>query len=293
MANAVNLRKNPVARIMLVGHPGAGKTGALACLANAGFKLRILDFDGNLEPLLMHTKPEFLQNIDAVFLEDRTKGGPQFTEIVGQPKAFITALRLMDEWKYTEADGTEVNLGKSSEWGDDTVVVMDSLTTMGDAAMNRARASLNKTRMNTTDGTWGLAMDEQAAFIERLTSGSNRHHVIVLSHLKMIGPKEVRKGDDDVSKEIKERLVDLVPTRYFPSALGWQLPQKIGAAFPTIILLEPEYRGNSAKRKLRTLPRAELDLKVPAPDLPVDLDVSDGLLKVFQALGCNPPKSSV
>ncbi len=37
---------------MQLGYPGAGKTGSWACLANAGYQLRIIDLDHNLDPLL-------------------------------------------------------------------------------------------------------------------------------------------------------------------------------------------------------------------------------------------------
>ena len=58
MAKASTLLKSKPLRIMLLGFPGSGKTGSLAPLANAGFKLRILDFDGNLDPMLRRLTPQ-------------------------------------------------------------------------------------------------------------------------------------------------------------------------------------------------------------------------------------------
>src|ERR1700692_1276245 len=49
MTNAANLLRNPALRIMVVGYPGTAKTGSLASLLNAGFKIRMLDYDGNIE----------------------------------------------------------------------------------------------------------------------------------------------------------------------------------------------------------------------------------------------------
>lgn len=288
MTSALKLRKKP-ARIMEVGFPGSGKTGSLACLANAGYKLRILDFDGNLEPLILNTKEQFLQNIDAVYLEDKMRvsaaGG---TEPAGIPQAYLNALKMMDHWTYEE-DGQIIDLGKSKDWGDDTIVVLDSLTALGNACFRRAMKLLNKTALTVTDRMWGFAMAEQEAFIERLASESNKHHVIVLAHLKMIAPRDVRQGDSDLTKELKSRQADLIGTRYYPSALGWQLPQQIAAHFPSVILVEPEYKGTSASRKLKMLPRPELDLKVPAPNLPKELDIETGMLEIFKALGHTPP----
>lgn len=284
MANAAKLAGGPV-RAMLVGYPGAGKTGSLASLANAGFKIRFLDYDGNLEPLLQYTKPEFLPNIDIVNLEDKLRMGSRFTETSGIPEAFSTGLKLMDEWKYKEPDGTEINLGRSKDWGMDTIVVLDSLTAMGLAAFRRVRNLLNKSATDTTQQVWGIAMAEQEAFIEKLTASSNRFHVIVLAHLVMIGPKDVMKGDSDLTVELKERTANLVPTRLFPSALGQQLPPKIGGHFPTLLEVKPKYsQTGKSSRIIRTVPQPELDIKVPAPNLQAELPIETGMLTIFEAL---------
>lgn len=283
MANAAKMAQQAPVRAMIVGYPGSGKTGALVSLVNAGFKLRVLDFDGNTEPLLKFSDPAMLHNVDIAYFEDKLKPQGQFIEPVGIPKAFVNALNMMNHWKYEE-DGQVVDLGKSSDWGPDTIVVLDSLTKQGDAAFRRAAKLLNKTSANITQQVWKLAMDEQAAFIEMLTSAENRHHVIVLAHLKMISPKDVMKGDDDTTVDIKKQIAEIVPTRLWPRALGRELPQVIGGEFPTLLLAEAEYKGTGMRRVLRTVPRPDLDIKLPAPNIPPTLDIADGLLKVFQAL---------
>lgn len=285
MANAAKLAGiNPV-RAMLVGYPGAGKTGSLVPLVNAGFKIRMLDFDGNTEPLLLYSDPDKLVNVDIVHLEDKLRAGSRFIEPVGLPTAFKRGLDLMDEWKYTEGDGTEVNLGKSKDWGPDTIVVLDSLTEMGKAAFLRVQSLMNKTATNTTQQVWGIAMDEQENFIRKLTSKANNFHVLVLAHLVMIGPKDIGKDDTDLTKDLKERTANLVQTRLFPSALGQNLPPKIGGHFPTLLKVEPKYSAaGQAKRVLRTIPLPELDIKVPAPNLPAELPIETGMLTIFKAL---------
>lgn len=286
MANAAkHIRRKPV-RMMIAGYPGTAKTGMLASLANMGYKLRILDFDGNLDPLLQYTKPEFLKNIDFITLKDKLTKGREFLAPTGKPTAFINALEAMDEWKYEE-DGKEINLGHSKDWGCDTIVVLDSLTSMGRASFRRVMALLNKTPRNTTQQVWGLAMAEQEAFIEKLASPENNFNLIVLSHLKAISPKEVTKDDDDITKELKERIVDLVPTKLFPNALGQALPPVIGGHFPTLILAESKVRGRSVKRIIRTQPQTEIDLKVPIPNIPETLEIEDGLAYIFSRLA--PP----
>ena len=286
MTTLDKLKEKMPVRLCILGYPGAGKTGALACLANAGFKLRILDYDGNLEPLVQYTKPECLKNIEVAQLKDKFRSGQKTIEPVGIPDAFSRGFKLMDNWKYKDGD-TEVDFGKSKDWGRDTIVVLDSLTSMGDASYYRAMALSNKTQQTMTDAAWGLAMKEQEGFIRRLMDENNPHHTIVLSHLKMITPRTARKGDDDLTIKIKNDIGELVPTRLFPSALGWALPQDIGKHFPVILMLETIHgAGGRCKRVFRSVPRPELDLKYPVlnPDTSDKLGVDDGLLKVFDAL---------
>src|SRR3990167_7269492 len=134
MANAADLIEEIPARVLLLGTPGSGKTGSLACLANAGFKLRVLAFDkrANMVPLLMYTKTEYRKNIDILFFEDKLRAGQRFIEPIGVPSAFRLAYLAMDHWKYTTGEH-EIDLGASRDWGLDTVVVLDSLTAMGQA----------------------------------------------------------------------------------------------------------------------------------------------------------------
>ena len=284
MTNAIHLVANPALRIMIVGYPGTAKTGSLASLLNAGFKVRLIDFDGNPDPLFQFVAKDKLANLDIAYFEDRMRVGAQFSEPVGIPSAFADALKQLDDWKTTDADGKEVSLGKSSDWGPDTVVALDSLTKMGDAAFRRAMKLLSKTPMNITDRVWGLAMQEQAAFIERLTSARNKHHVIVLAHLKIIAPQDVRQGDTQLTTNIKEALSELVPTRLYPSALGRVLPQQIGAEFPVMLEAERVTKAGKTVRTLRLAPKELVDIKFPANISETNLPIEDGLLRVFQAL---------
>lgn len=286
MANAAQLAQTTPARVLIVGYPGTAKTGALSALVNAGLKLRIAAFDkmGNMQPLFTYSDPSKLKNVDIVALGDKLKGGKKFIEVDGAPTAFATGVKLLNRWKYTNPDGTETDLGASADWGLDTVFVLDSLTSMGDAAMRRARFINNRTIMDTTDRVYGLAMAEQDAFLEALVSSENRFHVIVLSHLKIIGPRDVRKGDDDLTERIKRDMADIVPTRLFPSALGWQLPQQVGRHFPTILEAETKVRGKEVRRVLKTVTTHDLDLKIPAKSIPAEMPVDTGLVTVFDAV---------
>lgn len=290
MANAARLSVGSKATILEVGYPGAGKTGSLACLVDAGLKLRILAFDksANMQPLFQFVKDkDKLSNVDIVFLEDKLRNGAKFVEPVGIPTAFADGLKLMDRWKYTY-QGEEVDLGMSKDWGPDTVVVLDSLTAMGECAKRRAMVMLNKTPLNMTQQCWGLAMADQMAFLDKLTSSANRFHLVVLAHLKSVGPQDIQASDSDVTKSIKEQLAEVIPTRLYPSALGKENARQVASLFSCVLLVEPEYGpGSKVRRVLRSIPRPELDLKLPA-NVPDKLDITDGLLTVLTALTGGP-----
>jgi hypothetical protein len=274
--------------MILVGNPGTAKTGGLVALANAGFKLRVLDLDQNIDPLLRFCTPEGLKNIDAVQLENElryTASGMEYED-----KAFMEAVRLTTkEWSYTDSDGELVNLGKPSEWGLDTVVVLDSTTAHSEICKHRALKLMNKSFMHMSQPVWGFAQKLQLSYIEKMTSLKNRFNFIAIAHQTMIGPKEIAESDNITNRGIKEEVADLMPTRYFPSAVGRKAPQEIGTHFP-IILHAVAKRG---KLVYETITKDEIDLKVPTPNLPKELDIADGLLTVFKALGINPPNTGV
>ncbi len=284
MANLADIEVSAL-RILMLGWQGGGKTGALACLANAGFKIRILDFDGKLgNPLLRFVMPEFLKNVDVVTLVDKLRDTQKYIGVSGLPVAFGNGLKMLDHWHYETPEGV-VDLGRSRDWGPDTIVVVDTGTAMGRASKRRVLALNNRTPLNARDSDWGAAMEDEAAFIEKLCSATNLHHVIVNYHLKWLGPREERKGDADAVKEIKEREADLIPTRLYPSAMGSKsAPQNLGQFFDTALLVEPKHLpGGKVQRMIFTQPRPSLDLKVAA-DLPAALPLENGLLTIFSAL---------
>ena len=280
------------ARVMVVGYPGAGKTGLGVSLINAGFKVRILDYDGNTEPLRMLSDPEkFAKNVDIAYLADDLRGGGPngaLMDTVGLPSAFASGFKLMDNWVHKDRAGNTVDLGSPKDWGPDTVVILDSTTSQGQAAMIRASKMQNRAIGDNTDRVYGQAMGEQEQFIKRLASAKNKFHVIVLSHLRIIGPKDIRKGpggDSDIMADIKRTIADIIPTKLCPSVLGWQYPQTVAKDFPTVLLAYRKVVGKKVKRYLTSVSGEELDLKFPGPEIPLDsLEIQDGMLHVFKVL---------
>lgn len=280
-------------RALLVGYPGAGKTGSIASLINEGYKVRVIDFEGNIEPLLAYVKPEFYPNVDIVYLRDKLAMGDKYAEAVGVPTAFNDALKLLKEWKYTDKDtGEEVNLGKSADWGSDTIVVIDSLTGLSEAAIRRAIKMMNKHPDTMTSAVWGAAVSDVNAAISIAGDKNLKYHLIVTGHLQMIGPDDyLKQGDTKEITEVKIENIaaDVIATRLYPVAATRNSSSRVAKDFSTMILAEQKVVMGKTARVLTTSTKQPLDLKLPALNVPGELPIADGLSRIFTALGAKAP----
>lgn len=297
MANGAELALSRRVSMLAVGYPGSGKTGMIAALLNAGYKVRMLDFEGNVDPILEYTDPKFLKNFDAVLLEDEMRMGAQHMEPVGIPTAFNRALQLMNEWKYKDATGKEINLGKSAEWGPDTVVLVDSMTGLGEACMRRAMKMMNVTGGQASIAVYNAAVADQTEFIKTVNKKGRRHHVIFLAHLAMIGPENPMssKSEDQDVKELKMQIAlekaELIPTRLYPKAVTKSMSTSIHKEFPVMVeVVRKAIAGNKTKRVIRTTSGTELDTKFPAKNSEAEYPIDTGLATIFEHLGVKAPK---
>lgn len=296
MANAALLKANMPVRALIQGRPKTGKTGALAILADHGFKLRILDFDANPEPLLQFTSTAGLENMDIIQLQDKMRDSNSAVGPSGKPEAFTEGLKMLTEWSYKNSDGTVTNLGKSKDWGPDTIVVIDSLTSMGDAAKSRAMSKLNKTRENSNWRVWGFAQQDIQNTIKLLKNPDYRYHLIVLSHPKMIGPDPLNEDKNLTEAEQQNNAIlaaraSVIPTRLYPSTPGKALSPTIGAELPIILRSDVgEYRGR-IRNIFTAEPGYDTDTGAPVklPDnIKWPLPAETALLDLFKAMGAYP-----
>lgn len=279
------MKDQRVVKAMLVGFPGTGKTGSIAALANAGYNVRIIDLDGNLDPLLEYCTPEGLENVEIRSFSEKLKNKPGMLVPSGPPTVFNDVMKLLDEWAYTDPDGTEVDLGPVGAWGPKDVLVIDSLTALGVASMRRIIYTQGRTDKGPRIRDWGLAQTDQDAVMEVLGSAIIPCNVLVTAHLKLIGPPQVEDDDSTDQKQQKDKIQQLVPHKFFPSALGRALPPEIAKHFPfTLRYLSKELGGGKVRRIIRTLPSPDFDTKVPVKSLEGDLPLESGLLTLFEAV---------
>lgn len=257
MANLAEAIDTARAKIMLIGDSGAGKTGSLLSLVEAGYHLRIVDTDNGIRPLaklVQHNCPDRLGQIDYVAVKDAYKSTSKGVEVVMPAKAYQKATALMDKWD----DGT-----KPIEWPADHIFVVDSLTTLGRAALNQAKTIAPNAR---EPRQWFYAAQQGLEnFIDVLYSEAFSVNVIVITHIT-----EVEMNDGS--------------RRGFPSAIGTALSKHIAKYLNDMFIVETKGVGNNTRRVIRTVPNGQVDAKTSLIGLDRELPIETGLATIFAEL---------
>lgn len=248
-------------KLLFIGDSSTGKTGSLASLVQAGYKLKILDFDNGipiLKAIVKRDCPEFMDNVDVETVQDVYVGFDQSGAKLkpNSKKAFAEAIALMQKW----SDGST-----PSEWGPDTIFVCDSLTRFGTQAYEYCKG-LNPTAKE--GRTWYFAAQKALeSFLATITGDDFHAHVIVISHVSY---KEMQGGI----------------LKGWPSSIGQALGPDIPTYFNSMVLAETMGMGADAKRVIRTVPTGVIDLKIAAAPKSIDatLPLSTGMATLFQLL---------
>lgn len=257
MPSLTELNSSRFVKLIYIGDSGTGKTGSLASLAAAGYRLRILDMDNGLPVLrnfMAHDYPDADVDVGYMTSRDNYKSSPGGPIISGVPKAFVNATKYMTEWE----DGTT-----PSEWGDNTIFVLDSLTRLGTSALAWAKGM----NPGAKDGRqwYKQAQDALESILAMLTSDNFEAHVIVISHVKYSEVQGVTRG--------------------YANAIGTALGPIIPSYFNTMILAEAVGSGKTIKRTIRTVPTQLITLKTPAPfRIDDSYDLGTGMADIFKQL---------
>lgn len=269
MPSLAQHQSNDFTKCLVVGDSGAGKTGALTSLVAKGYKLRILDFDNNLDILkgcIEHECSDKLNNVEFRTLRDKRKAGPEGAMIDGKPIAFSNALKMLDHWKYEDVD-----LGRPANWGPDCILVLDSLSRFCDAAYDFRLPLAVVGRSGEIDlrAVYGDAQDAVENTIANLTSPQFETNVIVIAHIVYQETPEGIKG--------------------FPQGVGQKLSPKIPQYFPTKI----RFFNKGGKRSIKTTSTPMIDLANPKPfDMASEYPIETGMADIFGVLR-DPPKAAV
>lgn len=253
-------------KLLLLGDAKSGKTGSLVSLVEMGYKLRILDMDNLLDILkfmILERCPDKLNNVEFVTLRDKRKAGAQGTIMDGVPKAWITAIKMLDRWKYDTTD-----LGIPAQWGSDCILVVDSLSRLCDAAYDFHETIIPRGKSGDFDGraVYGNAQDDVESCIAMLTGESFRTNLIVICHGTY---QELPDGT----------------TKLFPQGVGQKLSPKIPQYFPNYV----RYKHIGGKRTIQMKSDAMIDLANARPTAMADsYPIETGLAEIFKILKGEP-----
>lgn len=275
MTSLRNHQSNSFTKLLLIGDAKSGKTGSLVSLVKAGYKLRILDLDNLLDILkykVLEECPELIDSVESRSLRDKYKVGGTGMTIDGKPKAWTESLKLLNNWKYTDDDGTEIDLGDPHTWGPDCILVIDSLSRWCDAAYNFHEV-MTPGGSKGQDGraVYGNAQDDVEKQLATLTSKSCATNLIIIAHGQYMDMADGTK-------------------KIFPQGVGQKLSPKIPQYFPNYV----RYKNSSGKRTIQLESDAMVDLANTNPGkLSKSLPIETGLAEFFAVLRDNPAKDTV
>lgn len=248
MAKLADHQSSQTTKLLLCGDSGAGKTGALASLAQAGYNLRIVDLDSGLDVLanlLRDPKSpygtEALGRVSAETITDtmRVSGGSKL--IPTKATVWQRAVKLIEHWK-TETE----DFGPLVSWTPQDILVIDSLTMLSNAALNFTLSMNGRLGQQPHQSDWYAGQQLVESLLQLLYDENVKCNVIVISHIAYIGEENG-------------------PVHGYPASLGKALSPKIGRYFNTMLLAKTRGSGTALKRKILTTSTALVELKNTAP----------------------------
>lgn len=271
--------RNPI-KLLLIGDSSAGKTGALASLAAAGYNLRILDLDNGLDILKsVLTDPKSPYPKDAVervqyrtLTETMRVAGGKI--LPARASVWPEMIKMLDRWKEPEADGG-ADLGKITDWTSQEVIVLDGITKASEAALNFIRGmngNLGKDTMDFRD--IGSSQALIANLLSLLTDRSIKANVIVICHISYEDDKNAPRIDGEGPPRVG-----------FPSSVGKALNPLIPRWFNSMLLAKTEGQGSGTRHMLYTKPMGVVGAKSSAPhSTPNSYPLATGLADYFKAV---------
>lgn len=269
-------------KALYLGDPGSGKTGSLAALVTAGYRLRIFDFDnllGSLVQYVLKDCPELIGNVSFQTFTDKMEGPLMPVTMVGGnarvmpfakgvPDAFVKALKQLTKWKTEDED-----FGDPGAWGPDTVLVIDSLTNLGQTALRYAMAMNPMAKDGRT--YFGTAQSLVLNVLQLLFSEQMRTNVLVLAHV------DYRENELEIIKG-------------FPRTIGAALNTQVAIYFNCVLLAQKRGEGSNIKRTIKTNSTGVVDLKNPVSfKIADELPLETGLATFFSTITGKEPNAKL
>lgn len=255
MPSMVEHESNSLVKILCAADSGAGKTGALAPLIDAGFNLRFLDFDNGLSVLKGYVKDKTkLANVHYKTLRDDflLAGGR-----VGIKKAaaFQQGMDILD--KGGDLWGAGSGIPPIKDWTPRDILIVDTLSGAGRSSLFMVMQANGAGMKQPEIQHYGTAMENIDRLLDMITSDAVKCNVIVNTHITSL------EGT----------------AKLYPEALGSKLPPKVAPKFDNFISLSI----TAGNRTFKTKKDGLLALKTAVP-LADSYPIEDGWIKIFEGL---------
>lgn len=262
-------------KVLNVGKPGAGKSGALVdvLIADPEARAFICNFDrGNFATMVgvaqrdpktgearppavterILTRQLFYHNfVDKI---DFVNG---IIQITGAPTAWTDVGKRLKNWgePFPEATAANPKAGDINQLGPKDWLGFDSVSAMGDAALRYSLFNAGRINRRPEQSDWGDAINRLSMFFEMFNDPTLPFNVYATTHVRFVGDREA--GEDAKGKPNE---LDMVP-----NALGQKLPQEIGRYFNNILETRTIGDGPGSRRMIYTRPPGGLQLRSSNP----------------------------
>lgn len=298
------------AKILYIGDSGHGKTGSKASLIALGYKIRMIDTDNGFKILR-----SLLTDADHYpYASWMKKTGIDPTEPGRISYIPISVPIGVNEVSIRRKTGTSVNYhilaptdsrgwknvvnllisgwvddgvdyGKVTDWGADTILDFDTLSTLAELAqywnqdMNGRLGALEDDHGRDA----GAAQELIRRLMLQLTSPSIKSNVILTTHITRV---DTSRGAP-LSPEQLLRENKSVDARGFPSVIGRALSPVLGKRWNDQFIVARDGNGSSAERKIYSVPKDNTDAKHSVYVEP-SYSLTTGLAEIFCALQYKP-----
>lgn len=308
-----NTSQDTPAKILTIGKSGAGKTGSLASLVAAGYKLRILNTDKNTNVLTsllfdrrypyrgfcesqgidittaIHTidvdQPMKLQTVHRK-IGDKTTSERMLGPVDGN--AWYRCVDALEDWH----DGTKGksdyrSYGHVETWDNNTVLVIDAFSKMARMAYYNVQ-SLNG-RLGARDEGRDYQRDIGGAqqiltrFLEWLACSRIRCNVILTSHISWVDESR-GWAQNPQQMDMKKEATD---PDGLPMAIGRALSPMIGSYFGDVFVMRQTGSGQTTMREISTVSVDGVLCKNSA-FMNSKYSIGSGLAEIFAALRHQP-----
>lgn len=257
----------PPIKGLLAGHSGAGKTCSLVSLIAAGYPLCIVDLESSMAPLAsMAAQWSLVDQLPR--LTSVQTIAPQYSVVgeklkadVGSAPVWSQILNLLMNWP---------GLGPIYNWPSEFVLVIDSLTALGNATLSANRAAIaaqSRGKSEAFGRDIGGAQDDLASLFDTLRAASVRCSVIITCHMEQYSTPD--KG-----------------AVWFPNVPGKKLSPAVASFFDFGALLDVVPGSTGPQYRFTCLPNTAYGfLKSPAgPQVPQYLPTSYALGWMFERI---------